>query len=60
MLSAALERLRLIEEYRLVVHPIVASHGPTLFHGLEGSRQLELLSTKRLQSGVMALHYRRL
>jgi dihydrofolate reductase len=58
-LSAALERLGLIEEYRLVVHPILAGHGPTLFQGLERSRRLELLSTKRLQSGVMALHYRR-
>jgi len=59
MLSAALERLGLIDEYRLVVHPVLAGHGPTLFQGLESSRRLELLSTKRLKSGVMAMHYRR-
>jgi dihydrofolate reductase len=59
MLSAALERLGLIDEYRLVVHPILAGHGPTLFQGLERSRRLELVSTKRLMSGAMALHYRR-
>ena len=58
-LSAALEGLGLIDEYRLVVHPILAGHGPTLFQGLERSRRLELLSTKRFKSGVMALHYRR-
>jgi dihydrofolate reductase len=58
-LSASLERLGLIDEYRLVVHPILAGHGPTLFHGLEHRRRLELVSTKRLPSGVMALHYRR-
>ena len=29
MLSAELERLRLIDEYRLVIHPILAGHGPT-------------------------------
>jgi dihydrofolate reductase len=58
-LSAALERLGLIDEYRLVVHPVLAGHGPTLFQGLELSRRLELVSTKRLKSGVMALHYRR-
>jgi dihydrofolate reductase len=58
-LSAALERLGLIDEYRLVVHPILAGHGPNLFQGLERSRRLELVSTKRLKSGVMALHYRR-
>ena len=58
-LSSALERLGLIDEYRLVVHPVIAGHGPTLFQGLERSRRLELVSTKRLKSGVMALHYRR-
>ena len=59
-LSAALERLGLIDEYRLVVHPVLAGHGPTLFQGLQGgSRQLELLATHRLKSGAMAMHYRR-
>lgn len=58
-LALGLERLGLIEEYRLVVHPVLAGHGPTLFQGLEGSRHLELVSTKRLKSGVMAMHYRR-
>jgi dihydrofolate reductase len=58
-LSAELERLGLIDEYRIVVHPIFAGHGPTLFQGLERSRRLELVSTERLKSGVMALHYRR-
>jgi dihydrofolate reductase len=58
-LPAALERLGLIDEYKLVVHPLLAGHGPTLFDGLERRRRLELVSTHRLQSGVMALHYRR-
>ncbi len=58
-LAAVLERLGLIEEYRLVVHPVLAGHGPTLFQGLERPRRLELLSTHRLKSGVMAMHYRR-
>jgi hypothetical protein len=30
-----------------------------LFQGLEPSRHLELVSTKRLKSGALALHYRR-
>lgn len=58
-LSAALERLGLIDEYRLVVHPVLAGHGPRLFQGLEPSRRLELVSTKRLRAGQLALHYRR-
>ena len=59
MLSATLERLGLIDEYRIVVHPVLAGHGPTLFQGLERSKQLELVSTKRLKSGVLALHFLR-
>ena len=59
MLSAALERQGLIDEYRIVVHPVIAGHGPTLFQGLERSRRLEVVSTTHLKSGVMALHCRR-
>ena len=59
MLAATLEQLGLIDEYRLVVHPVLAGHGPTLFQGLDRPRRLELLETKRLKSGVMAMHYRR-
>lgn len=58
MLSAALERQGLIDEYRIVVHPVFAGHGPTLFQGVE-RRRLEVVSTKHLKSGVMALHCRR-
>jgi dihydrofolate reductase len=59
MLSFALEKLGLIDEYRIVVHPVLAGHGPTLFQGLERSRHLTLVSTKTLRSGVIALHLRR-
>ena len=59
MLSAALERQGLIDEYRIVVHPVFAGHGPTLFQGLERSRRLKVVSTHHLQSGVMALRCRR-
>jgi dihydrofolate reductase len=57
-LAAALEELGLIDEYRIVVHPIISGRGPTLFHGLSSARHLELLSTHRFKSGVQALHFR--
>lgn len=57
-LSVELEQLGLIDEYRLVLHPILVGHGPTLFAGLDRSKHLELLSSKQLTSGVLALHYR--
>jgi dihydrofolate reductase len=58
-LSAELERRGLIDEYRFVIHPIVAGHGPTVFAGLQPSTRLKLVDSKRFRSGVMALHYRR-
>ena len=58
-LGAALEGLGLIEEYRLVIHPVLAGHGPRLFEGLSPSRRLALVSTKAFGSGAVAMHYRR-
>jgi dihydrofolate reductase len=58
-LSSALERMGLIDEYRFVVHPVLAGHGPTPFQGLVPSRRLELVSTSRLKGGQVAMHYRR-
>jgi dihydrofolate reductase len=37
MLSAAFERLGLLDEYQLVFHPVLAGHGPHLFEGLPRS-----------------------
>lgn len=58
-LALALEELALIDEYRIVVHPVISGRGPTLFHGLSTARHLEHLSTQRFKSGVLALHFRR-
>ena len=59
-LGAELQRLDLIDEYRLVVHPIIAGHGPRLFDGLSASRQLERVSVQTLKGGQTAMHFRRL
>jgi len=58
-LSAALQRLDLVDEYRFVVHPVVAGHGPFLFSGLHPSLRLKFVAATRLKSGIVALHYRR-
>ena len=59
MLATALVRLGLVDEYRLLVHPVVAGHGPYLLASLEPSVRLGLVGTQRLRSGILALHYRR-
>ena len=58
-LSAALVQLDLVDEYRFVVHPVVAGHGPFLFSGLQPSMHLKFAGATRLKSSIVALHYRR-
>ena len=59
-LAAELDRLELIDEYRFLVHPRIAGHGPTLYQGgLRGTRRLELVAANPLRCGAIAMHYRR-
>lgn len=59
-LATELERLDLIDEYQLLVHPRIAGHGPTLYEsGLPSTRKLELITAKPLRCGAVAMHYRR-
>jgi len=59
-LATELDRLDLIDEYRLLVHPRIAGHGPTLYErGLPSTRRLELVSARPLRCGAVAMHYRR-
>ncbi len=59
-LAAELDRMDLIDEYRFLVHPRIAGHGPGLYHsGLPSARRLTLVSATPLANGVIATHYRR-
>jgi riboflavin biosynthesis pyrimidine reductase len=59
-LATELDRLDLIDEYKLLVHPRIAGHGPTLYGGgLPSARRLELVSAQPLRNGAVAMHYRR-
>ena len=59
-LATELDRLDLIDEYKPLVHPRIAGHGPKLYQGgLPRTRTLELLSAKPLRNGAVAMHYRR-
>ena len=59
-LATELDRLDLIDEYQLLVHPRIAGHGPTLYQrGLPSTRRLELISATPLRNGAVAMHYRR-
>ncbi|MGF6821861.1 dihydrofolate reductase [Microbacterium sp. ZKA21] len=59
-LATELDRMDLIDEYRFLVHPRIAGHGPTLYQGgLMNTRRLELISARPMRNGVVAMHYRR-
>jgi dihydrofolate reductase len=49
----------LVDEYRLLVHPIVLGRGIPLFSGVQAERPLALDSARSLPSGVVSLRYRR-
>lgn len=59
-LAVELDRLDLIDEYKLLIHPRIAGHGPTLYQsGLPSARRLELVSATPFRCGAVAMHYRR-
>lgn len=57
-LPLALADLGLIDEYELVVQPVLAGHGPTLLAGLRQRIPLELVDRQELGSGAVAMRYR--
>lgn len=61
-IASQLSEHDLIDEYRFVIHPVVAGKGPKLFDEvkLSESHRLELLGSETFSSGVIALHYKRL
>ncbi len=49
--------MRLIDEFRIVVHPVTLGRGTPLFHD-NAKLDLELLETKPLRSGAVFVRYR--
>jgi dihydrofolate reductase len=56
-LGAELQRLDLIDEYQLVIHPFIAGRGPRLFDGLPHPQRLERVSVRPLKGGQTAMHF---
>lgn len=58
-LASAFIHLDLIDEYRLMVHPVVLGRGLALFEDVATELPLRLARTKTFSSGVVLLHYER-
>jgi dihydrofolate reductase len=56
-IASQLAQAGLIDEYHILIHPIVAGRGPRLFETGKDFR-LELVGSKTLHSGVIELHYK--
>ena len=52
-----LTRHRLIDEYRLMVHPVIVGNGKKLFQGLTETVDLKLANTVTTDTGVAVLTY---
>ena len=57
-LVRTLMRHDLVDEYRLMVHPIVLGSGKRLFVDAEDSKVLSLAESRAFGSGVVLLKYR--
>lgn len=52
-----LTEMHLIDEYRIMVNPIVIGKGTLLFHGIKEKLNLKLLKTRKFKNGNMLLTY---
>ncbi len=58
-IASALTEKNLIDEYWILVHPVVLGRGKKLFENLSNKVVLKLIGTKNLGSGVVAMHYQK-
>jgi len=47
----------LVDEYRIIVNPVILGKGTSLFQDITEKIKLRLLTTERLNSGVIILYY---
>lgn len=52
-----LSEANLIDEYKIMIDPVVLSNGTSLFHGLQHQLHLKLVSSRTFKSGTILLTY---
>src|SRR4030095_10541167 len=56
-LTHSFMQMRLIDEYRINVNPVVLGNGVPLFRNIEDRINVKLLNARIFESGVIGLHY---
>jgi dihydrofolate reductase len=56
-LALTLIQLGLIDEYRIIVNPVVLGNGKRLFEGMNGRLNLKLIRTRTFDSGNVLFYY---
>jgi dihydrofolate reductase len=56
-IASQLFKENLIDEFWFAIHPVVSGNGPRLFDGIDINTELKFVDSKKLNSGVIVIHY---
>jgi dihydrofolate reductase len=56
-IASQLFKENLIDEFWFAIHPVISEKGPRLFDGIDINTELKFVDSKKLNSGVVVLHY---
>jgi dihydrofolate reductase len=56
-IASQLFKENLIDEFWFAIHPVISGKGPRLFDGIDINTELKFVDSKKLNSGVVVLHY---
>lgn len=57
VLIRSLTSARLVDEYRILIHPVIVDEGRPLFTDIEGRHDLRLKHVRTFERGTMLVHY---
>jgi dihydrofolate reductase len=56
-LTVTMAQMGLVDEYRIMLNPVILGGGKPFLNGFEGKQKLKLLKTKKFRNGNLLLYY---